>query len=80
VAMLAHVAMNRSLKLADASLVAPLQYTLLFWALIFGFVFFGEVPRPTMLVGAAIIVASGLFIVFRERQLGKPAVRAVDPH
>ena len=80
VAMLAHVAMNRSLKLADASVVAPLQYTLLFWALVFGFVFFGEIPRPTMMLGAAIIVASGLFIVFRERQLGKTPARPVDPH
>lgn len=80
VAMLAHAAMNRSLKLADASMVAPLQYTLLFWALIFGFIFFGELPRPTMMLGAAIIVASGLFIVFRERQLGKTPAVPADPH
>lgn len=68
VAMLAHVCVNRALKLADAATVAPFQYTLLFWAVIFGFVVFGDVPRPAMLVGAAVIVAAGLFILFRERR------------
>jgi len=67
VAMLAHVCVNRALKLADASVVAPFQYTLLFWAVVFGFIVFGDVPRPAMLTGAAIIVAAGLFILARER-------------
>jgi drug/metabolite transporter (DMT)-like permease len=78
VAMLAHIGVNRALKLADAATVAPLQYTLLFWAIVFGFVFFGEVPRPTTMIGAAIIVASGLFIVWRERQRGQEPV-PLDP-
>ena len=67
VAMLAHVCVNRALKLADASVVAPFQYTLLFWAVVFGFAVFDDVPRPAMLVGAAIIVAAGLFILLRRR-------------
>lgn len=69
VAMLAHMLVNRALKLADAATVAPLQYTLLFWGIFFGWLVFGDVPRPLMLVGAGFIVASGLFIVLRERQL-----------
>lgn len=69
VAMLAHVFVNRALKLSDAATVAPLQYTLLFWAIVFGWMIFGDVPRPAMLVGAGFIVASGLFIFFREQQL-----------
>jgi drug/metabolite transporter (DMT)-like permease len=71
VAMAAHMLVNRALKLADAAVVAPFQYTLLFWAVIFGFIVFGDVPRPAMLVGAAVIVAAGLFIFFRERMLEK---------
>lgn len=67
VAMVAHVCVNRAMKLADAAVVAPFQYTLLFWAVVFGFIVFGDVPRPAMLIGAAIIVAAGLFIFFRER-------------
>ncbi|MNY50991.1 EamA-like transporter family protein [compost metagenome] len=62
---------NRALKISDAATVAPLQYTLLLWAVIFGFLFFGDVPRLTMLVGAALIVASGLFIFIREQMLKK---------
>ncbi|NTS32823.1 DMT family transporter [Phyllobacterium sp. BT25] len=69
VAMLAHVLVNRALKLADAATVAPLQYTLLFWAIVFGWLVFGDVPRMSMLIGSGFIVASGLFIFFREQQL-----------
>ncbi len=69
VAMAAHMLVNRSLKLADAATVVPLQYTLLVWAIVFGWLFFGDLPRPAMLIGAAVIVASGLFIFFREQQV-----------
>ncbi|WP_234187841.1 DMT family transporter [Shinella sp. NM-101] len=69
VAMGAHMLVNRSLKLADAATVVPLQYTMLLWAVVFGWFFFGDVPRSAMLVGAGFIVASGLFIFFREQQL-----------
>lgn len=69
VAMLAHILVNRALKLADAATVVPLQYTLLLWAVVFGWFFFGDMPRPTVIIGAGLIVASGLFIFFREQQL-----------
>ncbi|OCP35717.1 DMT family transporter [Ensifer sp. LC163] len=71
VAMLAHILVNRALKLADAATVVPLQYTLLLWAVVFGWWFFGDMPRPTVIIGAGLIVASGLFIFFREQQLKK---------
>lgn len=71
VAMTAHAMINRALKLTDASVVAPLQYSLLFWAIIFGFFFFGDIPSVPMMIGAVLIVASGLFIFFRETQLKK---------
>lgn len=71
VAMCAHILVNRALKISDAATVAPLQYTLLIWAVVFGWAFFGEVPRLPMVAGAALIVGSGLFIFFREQQLKK---------
>ncbi|KQT43186.1 multidrug DMT transporter permease [Aureimonas sp. Leaf454] len=71
VAMLAHFCVNRALKLTDAAVTAPAQYTLLVWAILFGWIVFGDIPRPAVLLGAAIIVASGLYIALRERQLGK---------
>ncbi len=71
VALAAHHFTNRSLALADASTVTPYQYTLLVWAMLFGWLFFGEVPKTNVLVGGAIIVAAGLYIFFREQRLGR---------
>lgn len=71
VAMAAHMLVNRALKISDAAAVAPLQYTLLLWAVVFGWIFFGDVPRLHLLAGAALIVASGLVIFFRERRCSK---------
>ncbi|MCQ1768601.1 DMT family transporter [Neorhizobium galegae] len=71
VAMAAHMLVNRALKISDAATVAPLQYTLLLWAVIFGWMFFGDIPRFGMMLGAALIVASGLFIFIREQMLKK---------
>lgn len=68
VAMVAHMCVNRALKLADAATVAPFQYTLLFWAVVFGWLVFGDIPRTAMLAGAAIIVSAGLFIFMREQK------------
>lgn len=62
----AHMLITRSLKLAPASLLAPLQYTLLIWALAFGFFFFGDIPDIQVFLGAAIIVLAGLFIFHRK--------------
>lgn len=76
VALAAHYFTNKSLILADASTVTPYQYTLLVWAMLFGWLFFNETPEATTLVGGALIVASGLYIFFREQQLGK---RAAEP-
>ena len=62
----AHFSIVRSLELADASRVAPLNYVRLVWAIGIGFVVFGNVPGAATLAGGAIIVASGLYVVLRE--------------
>lgn len=77
VATLAHLCVNRSLKLADAAVVTPFQYMLLVWAVLFGFLIFGDVPKPAMLVGAGIIVAAGLFILFGERRTRKAGAEPI---
>lgn len=71
VAMGAHLCVNRALKLADAALVAPLQYTLLPWAIILGWLFFADLPNALMLTGGAIIIGAGLLLLIRERQAAK---------
>jgi len=54
-------------RYADASVLAPFSYTQLLWASIFGFLLFGEVPDVWTVVGAVIIVGSGLYTAHRER-------------
>jgi S-adenosylmethionine uptake transporter len=63
----AHLMITRALKLAPASTLAPLHYTLLLWAVIFGLVFFNDVPEPRILIGSAVIVLAGLFIFHRQK-------------
>jgi drug/metabolite transporter (DMT)-like permease len=79
VAMVAHVCVNRSLKLAPASTVVPYQYTTIVWAVLFGYAVFGDVPDVFMLTGAAIIIGAGLFIFLRERRLARRASFSEPP-
>jgi len=67
---------NRSLKLAPASVVVPYQYSMIVWAVMFGYVVFGDVPEIATIIGAAIIIAAGIYIFLREQALGReePAV------
>jgi S-adenosylmethionine uptake transporter len=53
-------------KSAEAVIVAPMQYSQMIWAVIFGFLIFNEMPDRLTLVGAGVIMASGLYIVLRE--------------
>jgi drug/metabolite transporter (DMT)-like permease len=69
---------NRSLKLAPASAVAPYQYSMIVWAVMFGYFVFGDVPQPATIIGAAIIIGAGIYIFLRERELGR-AGAAVSP-
>jgi drug/metabolite transporter (DMT)-like permease len=62
---------NRSLKLAPASVVVPYQYSMIVWAVMFGYVVFGDVPQASTVAGAAIIIGSGFYIFLREQQLGR---------
>ncbi len=67
ITMAGYGGVNRGLQLAPASLVAPFQYTSIVWATVTGYLVFGEVPDSGTVLGAAIIVAAGLFLLFAER-------------
>ena len=79
VAVIALMSVNRSLKLAPASVVVPYQYTLILWAVLLGYLVFGDQPQPHVLIGGAIIIAAGLFIFLRERAVGGAATPPVPP-
>lgn len=65
----------------EISFVAPFRYTALIWSILFGVLVFGDVPDGFMLLGAAIIVGSGLYTLYRERYAGgrKPAAESTTP-
>lgn len=65
---LGHWAIIIAYQRAEAPLVAPFAYTELVWATMLGLTFFGDFPDLWTLVGAAIIAASGVYILQRERQ------------
>ena len=72
---LAHILLTASYRFAPASMVAPFDYTTMVWAFILGYAMFGEVPTIYVYVGSAIVAGSGLFVIWRERQLGLRRVR-----
>jgi drug/metabolite transporter (DMT)-like permease len=59
--------------------VVPYQYTLIVWAVVFGWQMFGEVPDVFTLTGAALIVAAGLYIFWREKVTHTPSPRPEPP-
>jgi len=69
---------------AEASAIAPFEYTYIIWAIVFGLVFWNEVPGVTTIIGVIILVSSSLYIWYRERQLQQvedavPVVEEFDP-
>ena len=49
--------------------MAPFEYTSMLFGLALGLMLFGDVPTPSMLVGASIVIASGLIVIWREHKL-----------
>ena len=67
---IAQVLLTESYRHTEMSVVAPFEYSSLVFSVIIGFVFFGDMPTWFMLIGGAIVVGSGLFIIYREHRLG----------
>jgi drug/metabolite transporter (DMT)-like permease len=68
---LGHLILIQALVMAPASLIAPFTYSQIVWALILGYFVFGDFPDRWMLAGCTVIIASGLFVFYREAVLGK---------
>jgi drug/metabolite transporter (DMT)-like permease len=62
---------------AAAATVAPMQYSQIIWAVFFGAVFFDEALAPSTVIGSGVVIASGLYIVFREDRGGRSATTPV---
>ena len=70
IGVIGYFCVNRALQLAPASVVAPFDYSSMLWALLLGYWLFGELPTALVYVGACIVAGAGLFVIWRERQLG----------
>jgi len=68
---LAHLCMINAFDYAQASLLAPYNYTKLIWVTIFGYLIFEDIPSLEMWIGSGVIVSAGLYVLYRERKLAK---------
>ena len=74
------IALLTAFRLAPAAVVAPFQYTQMLWGVLAGYLIWGVVPDVWLGVGAAIVIASGLYILYRETVLGRGvAAKTVSP-
>lgn len=56
-------------KTGEAAVVAPMHYSQMIWAIVYGFFFFDELPDQITMLGSAIIISSGIYVVFREGRM-----------
>jgi drug/metabolite transporter (DMT)-like permease len=70
------VLLTEAYRHAEASVIAPFDYANMLWVVIAAFVVFGDIPTVSVLVGSAIVIASGAFVYWRERHLGILEARA----
>ncbi len=68
---LAHLLIVMALQLAEGPTVAPLKYVSLIWSAILGYLIWGDVPGLWKVLGALMVVAAGLFILYRETRMQK---------
>ena len=73
--------LTQAYRVGSPSVVTPFEYTSLPWALLWGYLLWDERPGPATLIGLALILGSGLYIIYREGLRGRPAVsgRSIRP-
>ena len=64
-------AMTRAFRLAETAAIAPLDYTSMAWAILLGYLIWGDVPSLAVFAGITLVVASGLFILYREQRMAR---------
>jgi len=65
------VCVSNAFRIAPAAAVSPFLYTEMVWALLFGYLIFGDVPNGIMLAGAGVIILSGFYLIETERRNGQ---------
>lgn len=65
-----------AMRAGDISFIAPFRYTALIWSILLGLFIFADIPDLPMIVGATVIIASGLYALYRERVVGRRKIVA----
>lgn len=78
---LGQILLTESYRHGDASLIAPFEYSTMLWALLLGWFVFAEWPAAAVLAGAAIVIASSAYVLWREQKLGllRPETQSATP-
>lgn len=75
----AQIVLTESYRHAEVSTIAPFEYSSILFGIPISFLLFGEVPAPTMLIGTAITISAGIYIIHRERKLQREMVSTEAP-
>ncbi len=60
------ILINQAFRLSPSAVLAPLDYSAMLWALLFGYAIWGDIPTSQMMLGASVIIASGLYLLYRD--------------
>ncbi len=71
IAAIGFYCLSKAYCMSEASALAPFEFSYIIWAIVFGYLFWNEVPGITTIVGILIIISSSMYISYRERQLEK---------
>ena len=66
--IIGYICAIKVMRVGDLGVVAPFRYTSLLWAIVMGWLLFGTLPDGWTVLGSAIVVASGIYMLLRERQ------------
>ncbi|HMG51228.1 MAG TPA: DMT family transporter, partial [Inquilinus sp.] len=75
----AYLFVTNAYRQAPAAVVAPFQYTQMIWGVLSGYLLWQDVPDTTMLIGCAIVISSGLYILHRETVRQAPVAQGATP-
>ncbi|MFT5707013.1 MAG: drug/metabolite transporter (DMT)-like permease [Oceanospirillaceae bacterium] len=75
-ALVGHFCVTNAFSRANVAVIAPLEYTALIWAALWGYLIWAEIPGTRVMIGGAVIISCALFVVYRETHNARKARRA----
>jgi len=73
--VIGYVSLIMAMRIGEISVVAPFRYAAVLWALLTGYLIWGDLPDLLTVIGILIIISTGIYTFFREQRLSRPAIR-----